>query len=93
MAIEIPRPESGDVVDLILRDHRLLEELLRELRNAQSDRDALRHQLRCRVVVAYRHRIVHPAQQRLVRLDTPDAPCHVQAQHRPGTRSSRYNTV
>jgi hemerythrin superfamily protein len=43
--IEIPRPESGDVVELILEDHRLFEHLLRELRNEQNDRDALRHQI------------------------------------------------
>ena len=28
MAIETPRPRSGDVVDLILADHRVFEELL-----------------------------------------------------------------
>ena len=42
---EIPRPESGDVVEVILEDHRLFEHLLRELRNDQNDRDALRAQL------------------------------------------------
>lgn len=40
-SVEIPRPESGDVVELILEDHRLFEHLLRELRNDQNDRDAL----------------------------------------------------
>ena len=45
MSIEIPRPTSGDVVELILEDHRLFETLLRELRNDQNDRDALRSQL------------------------------------------------
>ena len=45
MAIEIPRPDSGDVVDLILADHRLFEDLLRELRNEQNDRDAYRQAL------------------------------------------------
>jgi hypothetical protein len=42
---EIPRPESGDVVELILEDHRLFEHLLRELRNDQNDRAALLRQL------------------------------------------------
>lgn len=42
---DIPRPESGDIVDLILEDHRLFEHQLRELRNDQNDRDALRWQL------------------------------------------------
>jgi hemerythrin superfamily protein len=41
----IPRPEQGDVVELILEDHRLFESLLRELRNEQNDRDALRQQM------------------------------------------------
>jgi hemerythrin superfamily protein len=45
MTIEIPRPSEGDVVELILQDHRLFEELLRELRNDQNDRDALRRQV------------------------------------------------
>jgi hemerythrin superfamily protein len=40
--IDLGRPESGDVVDLILRDHRRFEELLRELRNAESDRETVR---------------------------------------------------
>ncbi len=44
-SIEIPRPHSGDVVEMILEDHRLLEHLLRELRNEQNDRDVLRRQL------------------------------------------------
>ena len=44
-SVEIPRPESGDVVELILEDHRLFETLLRELRNDQNDRGALLKQL------------------------------------------------
>jgi hemerythrin-like domain-containing protein len=39
---EIPRPTSGDVVDLIVADHRLLEDLLRDLRDATADREAAR---------------------------------------------------
>ena len=39
---EIPRPTSGDVVDLILDDHRRFETLLRDLRDSSSDRDAVR---------------------------------------------------
>ena len=44
-SVAIPRPESGDVVELILEDHRLFEHLLRELRNDQNDRGALLQQL------------------------------------------------
>ncbi len=40
--IDLGRPVSGDVVDLILDDHRRFEELLRDLRDSSSDRDAVR---------------------------------------------------
>jgi hemerythrin superfamily protein len=39
---ELDRPASGDVVDLILADHRTFERLLRELRDSTADRDAAR---------------------------------------------------
>ncbi|MGI8900701.1 MAG: hemerythrin domain-containing protein [Nocardioides sp.] len=41
--IDIGRPVQGDVVDLILDDHRRFEALLRDLRDSTSDRDAVRH--------------------------------------------------
>jgi len=41
-SIDLGRPVSGDVVDLILDDHRRFEALLRELRDASSDRGAVR---------------------------------------------------
>jgi hemerythrin superfamily protein len=40
--IEIPRPTSGDVVALILADHRLFEDLLHLLRDETQDRVAVR---------------------------------------------------
>jgi hemerythrin superfamily protein len=40
--IDLGRPVSGDVVDLILVDHRRFEELLRDLRDSTSDRGAVR---------------------------------------------------
>ncbi len=40
--IDLGRPVSGDVVELILDDHRRFEALLRDLRDASSDRDAVR---------------------------------------------------
>jgi len=42
-AIDLGRPVSGDVVELILDDHRRFEALLRALRDSGSDRDAVRH--------------------------------------------------
>ena len=41
-SIDLGRPVSGDVIDLILDDHRRFEALLRQLRDASSDRDAVR---------------------------------------------------
>ena len=42
-SIDLGRPVSGDVVELILDDHRRFEELLRDLRDSTADRDAVRH--------------------------------------------------
>lgn len=40
--IDLGRPVSGDVIELILADHRLFESLLRDLRDSSADRDAVR---------------------------------------------------
>jgi hypothetical protein len=48
----IPRPAHGDVVELILDDHRLFEEFLRQLRDETQDRAGLRAVL-SRVLVAH----------------------------------------
>ena len=50
--VDVHRPVSGDVIDLILDDHRLFEELLRDLRNASMDRAAVRDAL-ATVLVAH----------------------------------------
>ncbi|MGG5258508.1 hemerythrin domain-containing protein [Phycicoccus avicenniae] len=42
---DIPRPVSGDVLERILEDHRLFEDLLREARRSDRDREAARHAL------------------------------------------------
>lgn len=42
---EIPRPTSGDVLELILDDHRLFEDLLRQARRNDVDREAARKAL------------------------------------------------
>lgn len=44
-SLDLGRPTSGDVLDLILDDHRRFEALLRDLRDASSDRDAVRKAL------------------------------------------------
>ena len=43
--LDLGRPGDGDVLDLILDDHRRFESLLRELRDSSSDRDAVRRAL------------------------------------------------
>ena len=40
--LDLGRPIAGDVVDLILDDHRRFETLLRQLRDSSTDRDAVR---------------------------------------------------
>ncbi len=40
--VDLGRPVSGDVIDLILDDHRRFEALLRDLRDSSTDRDAVR---------------------------------------------------
>jgi len=42
---ELSRPEQGDVIELILADHRTFESLLRQLRDAACDRDQARRLL------------------------------------------------
>lgn len=41
-SINLSRPTSGDVLELIVDDHRLFESMLRDLRDATKDRDAVR---------------------------------------------------
>src|SRR3954468_19597265 len=40
--IDLGRPVQGDVVELILDDHRRFEAMLRDLRDSSADRDAVR---------------------------------------------------
>lgn len=41
-AIDVGRPQRGDVLDLIVDDHRRFERMLRQLRDGTQDRDAVR---------------------------------------------------
>lgn len=50
--LDLHRPVAGDVIDLILADHRLFEELLRALRDSSSDRAEVRKAL-AMVLVAH----------------------------------------
>ena len=83
--VEIPRPESGDVVELILADHRLFEELLRALRNEQNDRDAVRRQI-AELLVAHgeaEEAEVYPQLERKNAIDEEEAE-HGEKEHQEG---------
>ncbi len=80
-----PRPTSGDVVELILEDHRLFEHLLRELRNEQNDREALRHQI-SELLVAHgeaEESQVYPQLERRDAIDEEESE-HGEKEHREG---------
>ena len=75
MADVIPRPTEGDVIDLILADHRLFEELLRQLRDETNDRDGLRAILSL-VLVAHseaEEKVVYPQFRQKRAIDSDEA--------------------
>jgi hemerythrin-like domain-containing protein len=75
MADVIPRPTEGDVIDLILADHRLFEELLRQLRDETNDRDGLRAIL-SRLLVAHaeaEEKVVYPQFRQKRAIDAEEA--------------------
>ena len=81
----IPRPESGDVVEMILEDHRLFEALLRELRNEQNDRDVLRRRM-AELLVAHgeaEESKVYPQLERKDAIDEEEAE-HGEKEHQEG---------
>ncbi|HET7329054.1 MAG TPA: hemerythrin domain-containing protein [Nocardioidaceae bacterium] len=72
MADVIPKPTHGDVVELILDDHRLFEELLRQVRDTTQDRDGLRQTL-ARALVAHEEaeeKEVYPSLRNRAAIDT-----------------------
>lgn len=75
MADVIPRPTEGDVIDLILADHRLFEELLRQVRDETNDREGLRAIL-ARVLVAHaeaEEKVVYPQFRQKRAIDSEEA--------------------
>jgi hemerythrin-like domain-containing protein len=73
--IQLPRPTEGDVVDLILADHRLFEDLLHQLRDITCDRVAVRKAL-ADVVAAHaeaEEQYVYPTLVRKKAVDEEDA--------------------
>jgi hypothetical protein len=71
---------AGDVVDLILADHRQFESLLRELRKEESDRTRLRTEL-ADLLVAHAEAEEHEVYPRLRRKDAIDADTAEHGEH------------
>ncbi|MGZ5403868.1 MAG: hemerythrin domain-containing protein [Nocardioides sp.] len=83
--IDLGRPLQGDVIDLILDDHRRFEALLRELRDSSSDRDAVRSALAA-LHVAHalaEERLVYPKLRRKGAVSEHEAE-HGQEEHAEG---------
>ncbi len=87
-AIDLGRPTSGDVIDLILDDHRRFEDLLRQLRSSASDRDAVR-QAFAALHVAHaeaEERHVYPQLNRMRAVPAEDAE-HGEKEHAEGNEA------
>ncbi len=85
--IELGRPVSGDVVELILEDHRRFEQLLRQLRDSTSDRDAVRQALAA-LHVAHaeaEEKFVYPTLRRKDAIDEHEAQ-HGEEEHAEGNQ-------
>lgn len=83
--IELGRPVSGDVIELILEDHRRFEHLLRQLRDSSADRDAVRQALAA-LHVAHaeaEEKFVYPALRRKDAIDEHEAE-HGEEEHAEG---------
>lgn len=84
-SIDLGRPRSGDVVELILADHRLFEDMLRQLRDSSSDRDAVR-QAFATLHVAHaeaEERCVYPVLRRKAAI-SGDEEAHGEKEHAEG---------
>jgi hypothetical protein len=87
-ASDLPRPTEGDVIELILDDHRLFESLLRDLRDITADRDAVRRTLAA-LHVAHaeaEEKHVYPALRRKQAIDEHEAE-HGEEEHAEGNEA------
>lgn len=87
-SVKIPRPVAGDVVDLILDDHRLFEQLLRDLRDATADRVGARAALSA-VLIAHgeaEENEVYPALRRTDAIDKHEQE-HGEEEHAEGNQA------
>jgi Hemerythrin HHE cation binding domain len=83
--MDVHRPVSGDVIELILADHRLFEDLLRNLRDESADRAAARDALSA-VLVAHaeaEEKMVYPKLRRRSAIGAHEAE-HGEEEHAEG---------
>jgi hypothetical protein len=88
--IDLGRPIAGDVVELILDDHRRFETLLRQLRDSSSDRDAVRRALAA-LHVAHaeaEERHVYPTLRKRRAIDSDEVE-HSEEEHAEGHQALR----
>lgn len=86
--IDLDRPDEGDVIDLILQDHRRFEHLLRELRSTGEDRDAVRRAF-ATLHVAHaeaEEKCVYPRLERKDAIDEEEAE-HGEHEHAEGNQA------
>ncbi|MGZ6804395.1 MAG: hemerythrin domain-containing protein [Nocardioidaceae bacterium] len=86
--LQLSRPTEGDVLDLILDDHRRFEGLLRELRDSSSDRDAVRRGFAALHVAhaVAEEREVYPTLRRKDAIDEHEAE-HGEEEHAEGNQA------
>jgi hypothetical protein len=83
--IDLGRPIQGDVIDLVLEDHRRFEELMRTIRDSGSDRDAARRAFSA-LHVAHalaEEELVYPKLRRKDAIDAHEAE-HSEEEHAEG---------
>jgi hemerythrin superfamily protein len=83
--IDLGRPAQGDVIDLILEDHRRFEELMRTIRDSSADRDAARRAFAA-LHVAHalaEEELVYPKLRRKDAIDAHEAE-HSEEEHAEG---------
>jgi hemerythrin superfamily protein len=86
--LDLGRPIAGDVVELILADHRRFETLLRQLRDSSSDRDAVRRALAALQIAhgAAEERHVYPMLRKKRAIDTREVE-HSEEEHAEGNQA------
>jgi hemerythrin superfamily protein len=86
--IDLGRPTQGDVIDLILEDHRRFEEMMRTIRDSGADRDVARRAF-ASLHVAHalaEEELVYPKLRRKDAIDAHEAE-HSEEEHAEGNEA------